>query len=131
MPTLEITVKAVSDAAEVFMKAWNRGDLEGACQIYAPDASFIADGKYTQGRDAILERYRASYPDHTTMGTLKLELREFRYSGTDTPDGPGMASAIFEWALTVGEKVHCGFTLETYAFSLEDDRLYLLQDATV
>jgi len=58
--------------------AWNRGDLEAFCAVYADDATFVSPSGLTQGRDAVLARYRKRYPDQAAMGHLSLEILEMR-----------------------------------------------------
>ena len=57
---------------------WNRGDLEAFCTLYAEDALFVSPSGITEGRDAVLARYRKRYPDRAAMGTLSIEIRETR-----------------------------------------------------
>lgn len=58
--------------------AWNRGDLEAFCAVYAPDATFVSPKGVKRGRDTVLAGYRERYPDHAAMGTLKLEAIDTR-----------------------------------------------------
>jgi peptidoglycan/xylan/chitin deacetylase (PgdA/CDA1 family) len=58
--------------------AWNRGDLEAFCAVYADDATFISPSGLTRGRDEVLARYRRRYPDQAAMGSLSLEVLEIR-----------------------------------------------------
>jgi uncharacterized protein (TIGR02246 family) len=56
--------------------AWNRGDLEAFCSVYANDATFISPSGSTRGRQAVLDRYRKKYVDGLTLLVL-----------TQTPEG--------------------------------------------
>jgi uncharacterized protein (TIGR02246 family) len=58
--------------------AWNRGDLEAFCSVYADDALFLSPSGLTRGRDEVLRRYRARYPDAAARGTLSFEIIEVR-----------------------------------------------------
>jgi ketosteroid isomerase-like protein len=58
--------------------AWNAGDLEAFCTVYADDAAYIGSSGITRGREAILARYRERYPDRAAMGTLSFEVVEAR-----------------------------------------------------
>ncbi|MCZ6601111.1 MAG: SgcJ/EcaC family oxidoreductase [Acidobacteria bacterium] len=58
--------------------AWNRGDLEAFCSVYADDATFVSPSGLTRGRDQVLERYRKRYPDQAAMGHLSLDVLEIR-----------------------------------------------------
>ncbi|HYG63208.1 MAG TPA: SgcJ/EcaC family oxidoreductase [Thermoanaerobaculia bacterium] len=65
-------------------EAWSRGDLEAFTSVYADDATFLTSSGVTQGRQAVLDRYRKRYPDRQAMGTLTLEVLETRpASGTE------------------------------------------------
>ena len=59
-------------------EAWNAGDLEAFCTVYASDASYLSPAGITRGRQAILERYRERFPDRGAMGTLSFEVVETR-----------------------------------------------------
>jgi peptidoglycan-N-acetylglucosamine deacetylase len=59
-------------------EAWSRGDLDAFCSVYADDAVFVSPGGVTRGRQAVLERYQARYPDRRAMGALRLEVLELR-----------------------------------------------------
>ena len=52
--------------------AWNRGDLQAFVLDYedSPETTFIGRSVTRGGRQAILDRYRRSYPDRERMGTL-------------------------------------------------------------
>ena len=64
--------------------AWNRGDLEMFCSVYADDTTFISPSGLTRGRDQVLARYRTRYPDKAAMGRLDLEILEMRLAeGTE------------------------------------------------
>ena len=123
-----ITEQTVADAAKTFVAAWNNGDLETACELYADDAVFIVPGKFRRGKATILKQYQESYPARTAMGTLELRLFDFR----SPPEARGaMASAIFHWVLydAGGNITSMGYTLETYM--LQDGQLRLMHDASV
>ena len=64
---LEIATLLETQAA-----AWNRGDLEAFCAVYAEQASFASPTGLTRGREAVLARYRTRYPDAAARGTLVL-----------------------------------------------------------
>ncbi|MBL8921833.1 MAG: nuclear transport factor 2 family protein [Myxococcaceae bacterium] len=66
--------------------AWNRGDLDGFCAVYADDAVFVtppraaqadagvsASDGVTRGRAEVLARYKKRYPDGKAMGQLAIE----------------------------------------------------------
>jgi uncharacterized protein (TIGR02246 family) len=89
--------------------AWNRGDLEAFCSVYAADALFASPSGLTRGRDEVLARYRASYPDQAAMGTLSLDVIEVREL-SDTG-----ASVVARWRLVHEETENAeGLTLLTF-----------------
>lgn len=51
---------------------WNRGDLEAYLQSYqrSSEVRFAGGDQVTRGWEAVLENYRAGYPDRTAMGRL-------------------------------------------------------------
>ncbi len=77
---------------------WSRGDVEAFASIYADDATFVAPSGMTQGRAALVERYRKRYPDRAAMGTLALEVLEVR------PGGASVASVVARWTLAYPDK---------------------------
>jgi uncharacterized protein (TIGR02246 family) len=61
--------------------AWNRGDLEAFVADYddSPETTFIGRSLTRGNRQAILDRYRKSYPTRERMGTLtysEMQVRE-------------------------------------------------------
>lgn len=86
--------------------AWNRGDLDAFCSVYASDATFISPSGMTKGRQAVLERYRKKYVDKQGMGTLRLDIEEVR-----SLPAAG-ASVVARWTLTWPDKPEAqGLTL--------------------
>ncbi len=75
--------------------AWNRGDIDGFMARYAPlaDLRFASGGNVTRGWQPTLERYKKSYPDHATMGTLTFSELEV------TVLAPDAAIVFGHWAL--------------------------------
>lgn len=59
-------------------EAWNQGDLEAFCAVYAEDAAFLSPTGLTRGRAQVLARYRQRYPDRKALGTLSFEFLETR-----------------------------------------------------
>jgi uncharacterized protein (TIGR02246 family) len=78
--------------------AWNRGDLEAFCSVYADDASFLSPSGLTKGRQAVLDRYRKKYVDKVGMGSLSLDVDEVR-----SVEAAG-ASVVAHWTLTWPDK---------------------------
>lgn len=54
--------------------AWNRGDLDAFCAVYADDALFLTAFGLTKGRAEVLARYKARYPDAAARGTLSFDV---------------------------------------------------------
>jgi len=60
--------------------AWNRGDVEGFMNGYwnSNQTEFVSSEGVSRGWQALLERYRRSYPDRKTMGRLTFSDLEIR-----------------------------------------------------
>jgi hypothetical protein len=58
--------------------AWNAGSIEEFMEGYwKSDSLQFVGSKITRGWQQTLDRYKASYPDRATMGTLKFEFFRF------------------------------------------------------
>jgi len=79
--------------------AWNRGDLAAFASDYedSPETTFIGREVTRGGTQAILERYRRSYPDRDAMGKLAFSELEIR---TLAP-GVDLATGKYELKRTV------------------------------
>jgi uncharacterized protein (TIGR02246 family) len=66
-------------------EAWNRGDLVAFASAYedSPDTTFIGREVTRGGTQAILERYRRTYPNLEVMGTLTFSEIQIRALGPD------------------------------------------------
>jgi ketosteroid isomerase-like protein len=75
--------------------AWNRGNLEEFVEGYWNSAAttFAGTQGILHGRQALLERYRRSYPDRGAMGTLAFTNLEI------TLLCPDAAFTLGEWRL--------------------------------
>jgi peptidoglycan/xylan/chitin deacetylase (PgdA/CDA1 family)/ketosteroid isomerase-like protein len=118
--------------------AWSRGDLDVFCAAYADDALFISPSGTVRGRRAVLDRYRARYPDGAAMGTLRLEIEEIRplWGMEVTPAGdavPGSihgASVAARWTLAYPDRPSAaGRTL--LVFRRDRDGWVIVQDASL
>jgi peptidoglycan/xylan/chitin deacetylase (PgdA/CDA1 family) len=97
----------VETLLDVQAAAWNRGDLEAFCSVYADDAVFLSTTGLHVGRQGILERYRKRYADRAAMGTLSFQVLDFRpASGIDSsllgdarPSGVHGAALAARWTL--------------------------------
>jgi ketosteroid isomerase-like protein len=60
--------------------AWNRGDIEGFMNGYwnSNQTEFVSSDGVSHGWQALLERYRRSYPDRKAMGHLTFSDLEIR-----------------------------------------------------
>jgi len=60
--------------------AWNRGDIEGFMNGYwnSNQTEFVSSEGLSRGWQALLERYRRSYPDRKAMGHLTFSDLEIR-----------------------------------------------------
>jgi uncharacterized protein (TIGR02246 family) len=68
--------KMMNDSAD----AWNRGDLPAFAQYYedSPQTTFMGREIVRGGTQAILDRYKKSYPSRDAMGTLTFSEIEVR-----------------------------------------------------
>lgn len=69
---------------------WNRGDIPGFVNKYAPDCIFVGK-KVVHGRAQLLARYEKSYPTREAMGRLTFSAVEVHLL---TPD---VAMVTGEW----------------------------------
>ena len=88
----EAAIRAVLD---VQVAAWNRGDIEGFMQGYwqSDQTTFVSSSGVFRGWQALLDRYRRSYPDRHAMGTLAFSELEI------TVLGPSAAVVLGRWLL--------------------------------
>ena len=65
--------------------AWNRGDIDAFLQGYwhSPELTFSGSGGIARGWDAVLVRYKKTYPDRAAMGQLDFSQLEFHFLGPD------------------------------------------------
>jgi ketosteroid isomerase-like protein len=127
-------VPSARDLVEGILKAqaaaWNRGDLDTFCSVYASDATFISPRVgITTGKQAILERYRTGYPSTAAHDTLSFELVEVRDLRCGGVSG-GTISLIARWRLVAPDaSVRTGLTL--LVFRAIPGGLELVQDASL
>jgi uncharacterized protein (TIGR02246 family) len=114
---------AVLTAIEAQRDAWNRGDLDAFCVVYADDATFLSPNGVTKGRAEVLARYKKRYPDKKAMGTLSFEYVDLRSDKTH-------ASVAAKWKLTYDDKPEAsGHTL--IVWEKRGDKWTLTQDASM
>ena len=60
--------------------AWNRGDIDGFMAGYwkSDETEFVSAEGVSRGWQALLDRYKRSYPDRKAMGTLSFSNLEVR-----------------------------------------------------
>jgi len=119
-------------------EAWNRGDIEAFCSVYADDAMFLSPSGVTRGRQAVIDRYRAHYPNQAAMGRLTLEILEARpvwgmetdlQSNSVPGEIQGMTIAA-RWSLVhPGEATATGLTL--LVLRPRGDGWAIVQDASI
>ena len=65
--------------------AWNRGDVDAFLRGYwhSPELTFSGSSGISRGWDAVLARYKKTYPDRAAMGKLDFSQLEFRFLGPD------------------------------------------------
>jgi uncharacterized protein (TIGR02246 family) len=74
VPAAPALATAARTLLETQAAAWNRGDLEAFCSVYADDAVFVTAFGLTKGRAEVLARYKTRYPDAVARGTLSFEV---------------------------------------------------------
>jgi len=64
--------KAICAVLDGQAAAWNRGDVDAFMTGYwkSPSTEFVGSNGVLRGWQAVLERYRKTYPDRRAMGTL-------------------------------------------------------------
>jgi ketosteroid isomerase-like protein len=77
--------QAITAVLKEQQSSWNRGDVETFLRGYwrSPELTFSGSGGIERGWDAVLGRYKRSYPDRATMGQLDFSQLEFRFLGPD------------------------------------------------
>jgi peptidoglycan/xylan/chitin deacetylase (PgdA/CDA1 family) len=129
---------AAADVLEAQARAWNVGDLEAFCSLYAEDASYASSTGLTRGRDAILERYRQRFPDRAGMGRLSFEVVEtrpasgveFTMLGDAAPGRVHGISVIARWRLVYSDREPAG-GLTLIVLQRRGDGWEIAQDASL
>jgi uncharacterized protein (TIGR02246 family) len=80
--------------------AWNRGDLEGFCAVYADDALFLTAFGLTKGRAEVLARYRTRYPDAAARGTLSFEVLSVDVVAPEAKRSPEGIAVVARWKIS-------------------------------
>lgn len=62
-------VTRISNELAVQVQTWNRGDIPGFVETYAPNCTFVGK-QILHGRTQLLARYRKSYASTAAMGKL-------------------------------------------------------------
>ena len=76
-------------------EAWNRGDIPGFMEYYAPDTVFVGR-EVTRGSAAVKARYLRDYPTRAHMGVLTFSDLEVHQLS------PSSAYAVGRWHLDRG-----------------------------
>ena len=63
--------------------AWDRGDIPGFMEGYAPDVCFVSDRGTTCGREQVTANYQRRYPNKDAMGDLEFSVGEVIAAGGD------------------------------------------------
>lgn len=128
----------VQEALDAQVAAWNRGDLDSFCAGYADDAVFLSPSGITNGRQAVLDRYRAKYPTQAAMGTLTIEPLDVREAwgsevssfGDALPSRTHGVSIAGRWTLKKSDGTTAtGLTL--IVFHRRGDKWLVVQDASM
>jgi len=77
--------RAIEQLLREQQQAWNRGDIEKFVEGYwrSPELTFSGSSGVQRGWDAVLARYRRSYPDRAAMGQLDFADLEFCFLAPD------------------------------------------------
>ncbi|HOS99493.1 MAG TPA: polysaccharide deacetylase family protein [Acidobacteriota bacterium] len=118
-------------------EAWNRGDLEAFCSVYAETAAFASPKGLTRGRAEVLARYRQSYPDEAARGRLSFEIleilpvqgREVSLLGDARPGRIHAVSVLARWAIATAAATRSGLTL--LVLHHRGDTWVVVQDASM
>lgn len=131
-PQARKIAEQVRYALDAQIWAWNQGDLDSFCAVYADDATFVSPKGITQGRRQVLERYRTAYPSFSDMGLLSLEVLELRASPGHRPDArsPAGASVLARWNLDYPDReARSGLTLLVLHYM--DGQWRIVQDVSM
>ena len=82
---LEAARRAIEQLLREQQQAWNLGDIGKFVDGYwrSPELTFSGSSGVQRGWDAVLARYRRSYPDRAAMGQLNFTDLEFRFLAPD------------------------------------------------
>ena len=77
---------ALRQMLELQAEDWNRGEVEAFMQSYwrSPEVTFAGSGGIERGWDAVLARYKRTYPDRSAMGHLTFSELEITLLGEDS-----------------------------------------------
>jgi uncharacterized protein (TIGR02246 family) len=77
--------EAIGAVLRAQQSAWNRADVDAFLEGYwhSPELTFSGTNGVARGWDAVLTRYKKSYPDRAAMGQLSFSALEFRFLGPD------------------------------------------------
>lgn len=98
-------IRAVMNAQ---VTAWNRGDIDGFMNGYAPfnTTEFVSGDKITRGWQTVRDRYRKKYDSREKMGVLTFSDIQITLLGSDS------AIVLGRWQLDrKNDKPHGVFTL--------------------
>ena len=106
-------VAAARSVLDAQVEAWNRGDLEAFCAVYADDALFVTPSGLTKGRAEVLARYKSRYPDAAARGTLSFEVLSVDVLAPAPPgDGAKAIAVVARWTIArAGKPPASGLTL--------------------
>jgi ketosteroid isomerase-like protein len=77
--------KAIRDAMDVQVNAWNKNDIDAFMQTYWKSDSLMFVGKAgpTYGWQKTLDNYKKRYPDTAAMGKLSFDLLQLKPIGKE------------------------------------------------
>lgn len=91
-PAEQADLSAVRKVLEDQVAAWNDGSVEEYMKGYwaSDSTTFVSGGSVHKGYDALLERYKKSYPDKAAMGALTFEELNIRSLSASTALATGV-----------------------------------------
>ncbi|OGG47299.1 hypothetical protein A2671_00120 [Candidatus Kaiserbacteria bacterium RIFCSPHIGHO2_01_FULL_49_13] len=125
---MELNVDMAQRLADTFAEAWNRGDMESACQSYAKNAIFISSSGTLVGRKNILNHYINSRNNGFNLGHLKFRVVEFQPTNPPTGKKFFIAAAVLDWSLTYDSMAKKGKSFVLY--QLIEGQIFIVQSAS-
>jgi hypothetical protein len=108
------TAVAVQKALDGQVAAWNAGDLEKAMAFYwnSPELLWINKAGIQKGYQPVLDDFRKSYTDKSTMGTYSYEPLHIETLSANS------AYFVFKWKIELnGKRLMGGISSQVWKYS--------------